>query len=268
MTGSLITAIIPTWNRAWSIERAVGSVLAQKGADFELIVVDDGSDDGTAGILAGPAAGGQLRYLRNPGRRGVSAARNVGIRAARGDLVAFLDSDDEWLPGKLKAQAEYMAQNPDLLISQCQERWIRAGRRVNPGLRHRKPGGDIFFQSLALCLVSPSATIARKALFDEVGLFDEELASAEDYDLWLRVSLTRPVGLLDRELVVRHGGRPDQLSSAPGLDRFRVMALKKLLAMPLPADKEAAVRAELARREAILEKGRQKRLREGLGADF
>jgi glycosyltransferase involved in cell wall biosynthesis len=294
----MISVVIPTWNRAWSIRRAVDSVLIQQGVDFELIVVDDGSDDGTKELLAEllearladsreaksretesreadsreakSREAEKIVYLRNDERRGVSAARNLGIGVARGDLIALLDSDDEWLPGKLSAQAKYMAERPDLMFSQCQERWVRDGRRVNPGLRHRKKEGDIFLESLALCLISPSAVIVRKRLFDEVGLFDEELAAAEDYDLWLRALLKYPVGLLDRELIIRHGGRPDQLSAAPGLDRYRALSLKKLLASPeaLGPERERAVRAELARREEIFTRGRSKRIESGIKSDL
>jgi glycosyltransferase involved in cell wall biosynthesis len=263
MVDSLISVVIPTWNRAWSIRRAIDSVLAQEGACFELIVVDDGSDDGTSQILREYSDEGRIVHIKNPKRQGVSAARNIGIKASKGNMVALLDSDDEWLPGKLKAQADYMAKRPELLFSQCQERWIRNGRRVNPGRRHIKREGDIFVESLELCLISPSASIIRKSLFGLVGLFDEELEAAEDYDYWLRALVGHEVGLLDKELVIRYGGRPDQLSMAPGLDRFRAVALKKLLTMNLGQEREEAVRAQLARKEAIYEKGRLKRAKEG-----
>jgi glycosyltransferase involved in cell wall biosynthesis len=260
MDHPLISVIIPTWNRAWSIRRAVDSVLAQEGADFELRVIDDGSDDGTAEILSSYRDSGQIIYHYSAESRGVSAARNIGIRAAKGNLIAFLDSDDEWLPGKLKFQAEYMDHNPHYLIAQCQERWIRGGRRVNPGLKHKKKEGDIFIESLSLCLISPSAVIIRKELFDLVGLFDEQLKAAEDYDLWLRILAYHQVGLLDRELVIRHGGRPDQLSSAPGLDRYRIVALQKILKEPLSPERREAAEKELIRRKSIFDKGRLKRL--------
>ncbi|MDR2302128.1 MAG: glycosyltransferase family 2 protein [Deltaproteobacteria bacterium] len=256
---NLISVVIPTWNRAWSIKRAVDSVLAQREANFELIVVDDASTDDTPSLLAPYVQEKKLTLLGSPSQRGVSASRNLGINASQGALIAFLDSDDEWLPNKLKAQLDYMANNPQYLISQCQERWIRGGLRVNPKRKHLKKEGDIFVDSLSLCLISPSAVIIKKSLFDEVGLFDESLPAAEDYDLWLRVTLSHEVGLLNQELVIRHGGRPDQLSSAPGLDKYRVAALKKLLRLPLTAQKEQLVKDQLARREAIYEKGRQKR---------
>jgi glycosyltransferase involved in cell wall biosynthesis len=264
----MISAIIPTWNRVWSIGRAIDSVLGQKGAEVELIVVDDGSDDGTEEFLIERYGQARFKYIRHTKRLGVSASRNHGIREARGELIAFLDSDDEWLPGKLEAQLGYMVQNPDFLISQCQERWMRNGRRVNPGFRHRKKEGDIFIESLSLCLISPSAVIVRKPIFDLVGMFDEDLPAAEDYDLWLRVLMDHPVGLLDRELIIRHGGRQDQLSSAPGLDRYRITALEKILARSLSPERRQAVEKELARKKSIFERGKAKRLSGEKQKDF
>ncbi|MDL2226129.1 glycosyltransferase family 2 protein [Deltaproteobacteria bacterium OttesenSCG-928-M10] len=257
----LISVIIPAFNREAVVGRAVNSVLAQDYPHFELIVVDDGSTDNTGALLAPLAESGRLKYFKQA-NRGVSAARNRGLREAGGRFIAFLDSDDEWLPGKLSAQAAYFQENPGSLIVQTQERWIRNGRRVNPKFKHLKKAGDIFLESVELCLISPSAVMLRRELLDEVGLFDEELAAAEDYDLWLRVLARHPAGLIDRELVIRYGGHDDQLSAGPGLDRFRVMALEKILREPLSRERRLAVEKEMARRRAIYENGRLRRLKE------
>jgi glycosyltransferase involved in cell wall biosynthesis len=255
----LISVIIPTYNRAFCLERAISSVLAQVGADFELIVVDDGSTDGTRELLKPLVVTGRLRYLAQP-NRGVSAARNLGIRAAQGSWLAFLDSDDEWRSGKLAAQIQDLEIRPELAVSQCQEIWIRGGRPVNPGRRHRKKEGDIFLDSVRLCLISPSAVILKAELLEEIGLFDENLKAAEDYDLWLRLTARYPVGLLDQALVIRHGGRPDQLSAQSGLDYYRVQALAKILASGLLSPSQAqAATEEMLRRKAIYEKGRRQR---------
>jgi GT2 family glycosyltransferase len=144
-------------------------------------------------------------------------------------LIAFLDSDDIWLRGKLARQVEFFRQHPEAFICQTEELWVKNGRRVNPGRRHRKRDGMIFEPSLALCLVSPSAVMLRKALFDRVGLFDERLPACEDYDLWLRVSRRFPVGLIEAPLIVKRGGHPDQLSRSPGLDRYRIESIVKLI---------------------------------------
>jgi len=221
-----VSVIIPTYNRAGCLREAVDSVLAQDFKGFELIVVDDGSTDETPQLLR--AYGDSLR-IRRQENRGVSAARNAGIAASRGALIAFLDSDDLWLPGKLAHQVEFFKAHGDALICQTEEIWVRNGRRVNPGKRHRKRGGMIFAPSLDLCLVSPSAVMVRRELFQRVGFFDESLPACEDYDLWLRVSSRYAVHLIDIPLIVKRGGHADQLSRTAGLDQFRIAAIVKLL---------------------------------------
>ncbi|KPJ78751.1 MAG: glycosyl transferase [Deltaproteobacteria bacterium SG8_13] len=222
----LVSVIIPTYNRAGIVGEAVDSVLAQDYPDYELIVVDDGSTDATAEVLN--RYGDKIRTLRQK-NRGVSAARNAGIRSASGEFFAFLDSDDLWLPSKLGLQVAFFDRHPDAVVCQTEEIWIRNGVRVNPRKRHRKPSGMIFEPSLQLCLVSPSAVMIRRSLFDQVGLFDESLPACEDYDLWLRVSCRYPVYRLSTALVVKRGGHSDQLSRQPGLDRYRIQALLKII---------------------------------------
>jgi glycosyltransferase involved in cell wall biosynthesis len=221
-----VSVIIPTYNRGWTLREAIDSVLAQEFADFELIVVDDGSTDHTREIL--DSYGQDIIVLRQP-NQGVSAARNRGIDESHAQLVAFLDSDDLWLPQKLTRQVEFFKFNPDALICQTEETWLRNGVRVNPKRRHHKLSGMIFEPSLALCLVSPSAVMIRRTLFDTVGLFDESLPACEDYDLWLRVSCRYPVFLIDEPLIIKRGGHEDQLSKAAGLDKYRIQSLKKLI---------------------------------------
>ena len=222
----LVSVIIPTYNRGWVLREAIDSVLAQDFRDFELIVVDDGSTDNTGQIL--DSYHQDLMGIRQP-NTGVSAARNRGIAAAAGQLLAFLDSDDLWLPRKLSSQVNFFNSNPDAVINQTEEIWIRNGVRVNPKTRHHKLSGMIFEPSLALCLVSPSAVMMKRTLFDEVGLFDEDLPACEDYDLWLRISWRYPVHLIETPLIFKRGGHADQLSKAPGLDKFRIQALKKVI---------------------------------------
>ena len=225
-TNPSVSVIIPTFNRGWVLRTAIESVLVQTWRDFELIVVDDGSTDDTSEILYsyGPA----IKVIRQV-NAGVSAARNRGVRSAGGGLIAFLDSDDRWLPDKLKVQVGYFKSRPETVICQTEEVWIRNGKRVNPKKVHQKPSGRIFRASLALCLVSPSAVMLRRSLFDKIGGFDETLPACEDYDLWLRVSAHYPVHLIETPLIIKTGGHPDQLSRMPGLDRFRIKAIEKLL---------------------------------------
>ena len=222
----LVTVIIPTYNRGWILKEAIDSVLSQDFDDFELIVVDDGSTDNTNEILS--AYGGDIIALRQ-GNRGVSAARNAGIASAMGHFIAFLDSDDLWLPGKMSRQVDFFKSNPDEMICQTEELWIRNGKRVNPKNRHKKFSGMIFKHSLPLCIVSPSAVMLKKSLLDKTGVFDESLPACEDYDLWLRISCKYPVFLIDTPLIIKRGGHEDQLSKTPKLDKYRIQALKKII---------------------------------------
>jgi len=222
----LVTVIIPTYNRGWILKEAIDSVLSQDFNDFELIVVDDGSTDNTHEILS--AYGGDIIVLRQ-GNRGVSAARNAGIASASGCFIAFLDSDDLWLPGKLARQVDFFKSNPNALICQTEELWIRNGKRVNPKNRHKKFSGMIFKHSLPLCIVSPSAVMLKKSLLDKTGVFDESFPACEDYDLWLRISCKYPVFLIDTPLIIKKGGHEDQLSKTPKLDKYRIQALKNII---------------------------------------
>ena len=252
-----VSVILPTYNRGWILEQAVDSVLAQNYTNLELIVVDDGSTDDTKGLLS--MFGDRITVIRQA-NRGVSAARNTGIRAATGKMIALLDSDDTWLPGKVTAQVAYFSNHPDALVCQTEEIWIRNGVRVNPGKRHRKEAGMIFERSLALCLVSPSAVMMRKSLLDEVGLFDEALPACEDYDLWLRIAWKHPIHLIDQPLVVKHGGHDDQLSRLPELDKYRIQSIAHLLDSDvLSAGQGEAARTMLTTKCAIYAQGCRKR---------
>ena len=252
-----VSVIIPTYNRAAWVGEAVASVLGQTYRDFELLVVDDGSTDATLEALAPFFP--QIKLLRRRERRGVSAARNLGAQAARGEWLAFLDSDDLWLPEKLARQTAFLEASPDLLLCQTEEVWMRHGKRVNPPQTHVKEGGDIFLRSLERCLVSPSAVMVKRRLLLEMGGFDETLPAGEDYDLWLRLCWRYPVGLLPEPLVIKRGGHADQLSRQWGLDRYRIQALVKLVAEPdLPAPYRQAARRTLTRNAPSTPRGAKK----------
>ena len=252
-----VSVIIPTYNRSWCLSEAIDSVLSQTFQDMELIVVDDGSTDQTPALLSRYAD--RLRVLRQT-NRGVSAARNHGIQAAGGELIALLDSDDTWQPDKLARQVAFFDTHPDALICQTEEIWIRRGMRVNPKHRHRKPSGWIFEASLALCLVSPSAVMMRRELLQEMGGFDESLPACEDYDLWLRVSLRYPIHLIDAALVIKRGGHKDQLSRQHSLDRYRIQSLGKIVdSERLTDDQSRAANAMLREKCRIYAAGCRKR---------
>ena len=223
-----VSVIIPTYNRAEKVIRSISSVLNQTFSDFEVIIVDDGSADGTEKAVA--RLKGPIKYLVHSANLGVSAARNIGIKHSNAPFIAFLDSDDHWLPEKLKVQMEFFETNSQMIACQTEEIWIRNGRRVNPKKKHLKLSGDIFAPSLKLCLVSPSAVMLKRSVLDEIGLFDESLLACEDYDLWLRIACRHPVHLIDQPLIIKEGGHPDQLSARyKGMDRFRIKALVKLI---------------------------------------
>lgn len=218
-----VSVIIPSYNRCSVLRRAVESVLAQKDVVFELIVVDDGSTDHTKEMLEKNFPQVTYVYQKN---QGPSAARNTGIKMARAEWICFLDSDDEWLPGKLRVQLDFSNQHPSVLLHQTEEIWIRNGKRVNPMNKHKKRAGWIFEDSLELCLISPSAVMIHRSLFDEVGLFNESLPACEDYDLWLRITSRFETGLIEKPYVVRAGGHEDQLSRKyPAMDQFRIESL-------------------------------------------
>ena len=228
------------------MSRAISSVLYQTFTDYEIIVVDDGSTDGTR--YAVRRFGDRISFMRHPSNQGVSAARNTGIRGSDAPLVAFLDSDDYWLPEKLRVQISFFKKHPEAMINQTEEIWIRNGRYANPKTRHLKPSGDVFEPSLKLCLISPSAVMLRRSLLEEVGLFDEDLPVCEDYDLWLRIACRYPVPLINEKLVVKEGGHSDQLSSRyRGMDRFRIKGLVKLVESGILNEKQlTAAIAELS----------------------
>lgn len=259
----MISVIIPVHNRASFLAEALDSVLRQDYGrlepsphPIEILVVDDGSEDDTPAVAE--RYGGRVTCLRRP-HRGVSAARNAGIESARGEFIAFLDSDDLWLKNKLRAQMSYLEAFPEALMCGTEEIWMRNGVRVNPRFRHRKPSGWIFDKSLPLCLLSLSSAVFRRKVFDELGRFDETLPACEDYDFGLRLALRHPVHFLSSPLIVKRGGHPDQLSRQWGLDRYRILALVKLLSAGLDSDKEEMVRKELAAKCRIFASGLAKR---------
>ncbi len=241
--GPLVSVILPTYNRAWSLGSAIDSVLAQDYPCLELIVIDDGSTDGTADLLK--TYEDRLTVIRQA-NKGVSAARNAGIRRSSGEYIALIDSDDTWDSHKISCQVAFFESHPEALICQTGEVWIRNHRRVNPKKKHRKPSGMIFEPSLWLCLVSPSAVMIKKELLDQKGLFDETLMVCEDYDLWLRISHDTPVYLIDEPYTIKYGGHPDQLSASHSQDKFRIRSLTRLIETePLSPEQVIQARAVL-----------------------
>lgn len=252
-----ISVVIPSFNRRHTLERALDSVFTQTSAADQVILVDDGSSDASAELVA--RAYPQVEILRQR-NLGVSAARNNGIAAAVHDWIALLDSDDSWLPQKIARIRAAHAQHQDYVLYHSDEIWMRRGVRVNPMNKHRKSGGWIFDRCLPLCAISPSASVIKKAVLQELGMFDRSLPACEDYDLWLRLCQRYPVHYLAEPLIVKYGGHEDQLSRRyPVMDRFRVRSLQRLLESgKLSPRQEAATVSMLRHKLDILLKGAHK----------
>jgi glycosyltransferase involved in cell wall biosynthesis len=220
----MVSVIITTYNRRRFLREAVLSVLEQDYRDREVVVVDDGSTDGSHDEINDLP----VTYIRKE-NGGISSARNKGIEATGGEYVAFLDVDDLWKKKKLSTQMAQMTVQ-GFALSYTDEIWIRNGKRLNQKLRHKKYSGRIFEHCLPLCIISPSSAVIRREVFEDVGLFDESLPVCEDYDMWLRVTARYPVLFIEKDLIIKRGGHEDQLSRRyTGMDRFRIEAIVKIL---------------------------------------
>ncbi len=223
-----ISVIIPTYNRCELLKRAINSVIKQTITPKEIIIVDNGSNDQTYQMVSSLFP--EINYFIEK-KRGVSAARNKGILESKSKWIAFLDSDDAWKPTKLEKQMEYSVFNQGKYrIIHTDETWYRNKKFLNQLKKHKKSGGNIFKNSLQLCCISPSSVVLKKQIFDDYGLFDENLEVCEDYDMWIRITAKEEVGFLDSPLVLKYGGHSDQLSKKFwGMDRFRIKSLEKNL---------------------------------------
>jgi glycosyltransferase involved in cell wall biosynthesis len=214
-----VTVIVATYNRAYILRQALESALQQTYADFEIVVVDDGSTDNTREMVEGLKSE-KIRHVRHEQNRGCSAAYNTGILAATGEIIAFLDSDDRWKPDNLERQMGFLARHPevDAVFSDVE---IIAGSRVIPSLiglmnsfpklLQGKPRGSehVFNQrQMYLCLleevpVKPTAVLVRRELYDKAGLFNEAWPSGTDWDLFLRFSKLASFGYIDLPLSIQ-----------------------------------------------------------------
>lgn len=253
-----VSVVIPCFNRKKTLSRSIDSVVNQTYKPSEIIIVDDGSTDGTRDFILNSYP--NIKYFFQP-KKGVSSARNKGIRESSSDWVAFLDSDDEWLPQKLEKQINQLGKHSEIFISHTNEIWIRNGVRVNQMKKHQKYGGYIFDKCLDICRISPSSVLIHKRVLKDVGVFDEALQVCEDYDLWLRITSKYSV-LFERELlIVKYGGHKDQLSKVKeGIEQFRIQSLEKILALNhLTEDQFIMTKNMLVRKLSIYAKGLEKR---------
>jgi len=240
----VVSVIIPTHDRAPVIARAIDSVLAQEGVDLEVIVVDDGSTDDTREIIASRYGTDERVVYLFQERAGVAGARNAGLARARGELVAFLDSDDVWRPGKLALQLACLARVPEAGMIWSEMNALDLCGDVVPGsslrsiftfragfeelFAHRLPlaqvagedggsgtlyWGDVYDGMVVGNLVLPSAAVLTRARLDDVGRYDETLAVAgEDFDFFLRTCRAGPVAFVDVSTVFKQADRPDALT--------------------------------------------------------
>lgn len=249
-----ISIIIPTYNRAHVLSRAIDSVLSQSFEDYELIIVDDGSDDETKDLVI--QYGDKIKYFFTK-QKGVSAARNLGIKESSGEWIALLDSDDEWLSNKLEKQVQFIESNPEVPLVHGEEIWIRNGKRVNPRNKHKKFGGWIFEKCIPLCVISPSASLIKKDILLQLGGFDERFPVCEDYDLWLKLTAKFPVGFIEDPIIVKYGGHQDQLSRKYfAMDFWRVKSLLNTLeCSSLDENQRTLVQQEIVNKAKILKQG-------------
>jgi glycosyltransferase involved in cell wall biosynthesis len=225
VSGPTVSVVMPTHNRAGMLSRAIESVLIQTHSDLELIVVDDGSTDETPAIVAA-IADPRIVYVRLEARSGAAVARNTGIRHARGALIAFQDSDDQWVPTKVALQLEVLTRlGPD--VGAVGGRW-QAGDDVGApevAAQGLETGGDYEPELLdGRCLITP-VWLIRRSLLDELGLFDERMPCLEDWDLMLRLSQRTTMRAVP-EIVLIKFGAPDSLGA--DIER-RALAMAEIL---------------------------------------
>ena len=208
-----VSVIIPAYNRAGIVPRAIRSVLAQTFQDWELIVVDDGSKDATCEAVE-KFSDARIRLVRHSQNRGQSAAQNTGIRAAQGEYVAFLDSDDEWLPDKLAEEMKvFKAAGPAVGMTYSGKMLVdESGRTLLVRMPTRR--GRVYQDLLAWDFIGSCSRVnVRKDVLDAVHGFDESLVNCQDWDLWLRIAKVSEVAAVDKCVVKRHMGS-DQVSGS------------------------------------------------------
>ena len=223
-----VSVVIPTYNRVPYLGRAITSVLKQSYPVNEIIVIDNGSTDQTLSFIKKNFT--RIRVITEK-KRGVSFARNLGIKNCKYNWIAFLDSDDEWITDKIEKQFVLLKEsNFKYQFIHTNEIWIKNGILKNQKKKHLKKGGYIFEDCLDICKISPSSVLIKKELFDRYGLFDNKFKVCEDYELWLRIASKIKIGYLDKPLIKKYGGHKGQLSDKYwGIDRYRIKALEKIL---------------------------------------
>jgi len=229
-----VSVIIPTFNRSHVLLRSVQSVLNQTYQDFELIIVDDGSTDDTEKLVKS-LSGEKIKYIRHQKNRGRSAARNTGIRLARGNYIAFQDDDDEWCPEKLEKQImAYTTASPEVGVVYTNRNWIYDKYEYMPTSSSYKMEGYIFNQLLRLNFIAPQTSLIRKECFLKAGMFDESLLRMQDVELFLRISQYYQFKYIDEPLVNMYRQRPFSRTE----NEQTINDLKRILEMYSPQIKQ------------------------------
>ena len=254
-----ISVVMPTLNRINTLQRALDSVINQTYKPAEIIVVDNGSSDGT------------LKFLREQypkitilteNKIGVSSARNKGIKKSINQWIALLDSDDAWHPRKLEIQTSMLdSALKEYNLIHTDEVWFRNNKHINQMKKHKKQGGYIFERCLSLCCISPSSVLFKKNILDKVGLFDESLPVCEDYDMWLKICSSEEVLFAQDKLTYKYGGHKDQLSKSYwGMDRFRIKSIENIIKnFDLTYKQKKQAKKELIKKLKIIINGAFKR---------
>ncbi|MBN2618592.1 MAG: glycosyltransferase family 2 protein [Spirochaetales bacterium] len=221
-----ITAIIPTYNRKELLLRAIISVINQVEKVDEIIVVDDGSTDGTEQLF--PMRNIIYKKIEHTGYPG--RVRNIGVNLSTSQYIAFLDSDDEWLPYKIYLQKQFIINNPKCKILHGLERWIMNGKIVSQKKRKHKRSGNIFPDSLQGCIIGPSTVLMLKDLYLKYNGFKDNIEIGEDYDLWLRITNSHEIDYIEDEIIIKYAGHGDQLSfKYDYIEPFKIDVLEELI---------------------------------------
>lgn len=249
-----VSVAIPVYERSSTLKDAIESVFMQDyHGTVEIIVIDDGSSPFVFQCLKPYLS--RIKYIRLNLNSGVSAARNAGISVARGEYVAFLDSDDIFLPQKISVQIASLRKS-GLSVSHSDEFWYKRDRFINQGAKHARYGGDIFSCILDFCRVSPSSLVVRKEVFEVVGFFDESLRVCEDYEWSIRCALRYNLEYIRKKLLIKRAITDNSLSgSIKYIESLRLDILnnfKKTHAHLLSDERYMTLNAEIERKSSIV----------------
>ncbi|MES0488908.1 MAG: glycosyltransferase family 2 protein [Leptospirales bacterium] len=221
-----VDVVIPTYERYDLTYEAVKSVLDQTYKHLQIYIIEDGSNV-CCELKKEFQQDERIHYFALGRNRGTSYARNFGAKKGKNPLLAFLDSDDLWLPDKLEKQIQYFKDNPEYKWLHTNEAWFRNGAPVKQKSMHRKQGGKFLEKLFQRCIISASSVLFRREFFETSGYFLPHLRIGEDYELWLRLNYLEPVGFLEENLTIKRAGEWDQLSAITEIDRYRVLALHR-----------------------------------------